>query len=148
MAEKTKEAPSKEVAKVNGQQNDMNATVKADNGEILSVADVAEQLKSMSMGSKIESQYYSFDEQEGVENKFVITNMTKIKKKNGVDGEMTDAVNLLNTEGKVYINADTQIVSWSKQRKLPLMVGIIFTGWDKSAKGKYRKFEFFELVKK
>lgn len=112
------------------------------NGKIMSVAQMAENLKKMEVGEELTSEYFSLEPGE-IERVFFVGNTTMTSK--NPDGGETSAVKLLTSDGKMGVNGDRVIVGALKDLPIPTAVEIECTGYTKSAKGKYRTFNIRKL---
>ena len=123
-------------------------TVQTDDGETqLDVAEALANLKNLKEGASLTGSYLTFEEVDlGIKRKFIYIGTTRIKKINGEDGEMVDAVKFLDGEtGNSLTNADRVLLSTCAGLKAPKAISVEFTGWEKSTKGKYRTFDIREL---
>lgn len=119
---------------------------------------IVNQFQSMfdveSVGEEITSDYLNFEEGEyaqevGEEVKYVFTGITEIDNAHENGGETSEAVTLVNRDGKRFVNADVVVVSTLKRVKeenRPCLVGITFIGKKKAANSA-NKYRDFKIVK-
>ena len=92
---------------------------------------------------EVTSEYLKFEVSEEIRAWFV--GMTQIKKLEGEDGEMTDAVQLITQDGTRCINADAVVVSTCKNFKKSTPILIQCTGVAGPKNRQYKTFKIYEL---
>jgi hypothetical protein len=137
MAEAKKNVTSKEVAKkVNLETTDLSKLDQNEIGQLLENLEADD-------NNEITSEYLKIE--IGEEVRVWFTEMTKIKKKGGKDGEMTDACRFITSDGIRVINADAVIVSTVSNLKKPTPLLIQCLGETKNSNGTYKNFKIIEL---
>lgn len=86
-------------------------TIEREDGAVLSIDDMFEQIESAELGLQLDSDYFKLEAGESA--RVVFVEMTQIPKLNR-PGEMTDAVKLIGKDKRYKINADAVIVSTCK----------------------------------
>ncbi len=124
------------------------ATIAGENGQEVNVADLLAQMKDAQVGHELTSEYWTLEVAE--EERVVLIEMTEMNKMGGTNGEMTDAVRLLTSDGVLAICADKVIVSTARtlfnKGKKNIPVNIVCKNKKKGANGTYKEFEIKALL--
>lgn len=124
------------------------ATIEGEKGEQINVADLLKQLGEAEIGAELTSEYFTLE--PGESERVIFLEMSEMNKMGAENGEMTDAVRLLGSDGNLKICADKVIVSTCRslanKGKKNVPIEISCTGKEKGAKGTYKTFSIKSLL--